>query len=98
MVLAHPWGRGKSSLLTPDVLAEIAESARLFGIEIDHVDHTTQERQQLRDLANDLGLAATGASDYHGSGKTRNPLGVYRTDAGVYQGIRDEIKERGGLL
>lgn len=98
IVLAHPWGRGKARLLTPDVIAKVATAAGLYGIEVDHVDHTVGERQRLRDLANDLGLAATGSSDYHGKGKTRNPLGVFRTDPGVYQAIRTTIKERGGLL
>ena len=98
IVLAHPWGRGNAALLTPQVIARLAADFGLYGIEVDHVDHTELERRQLRELADDLGLAATGASDYHGKGKTRNPLGVFRTAPGVYQALRIAIEQTGGLL
>jgi len=97
-VIAHPWGRGSSSVVTPAIIAGLARDHGLFGIEVDHVDHSEADRQVLRDLAHDLGLVATGSSDYHGRGKTRNPLGVCQTDPAVYQAIRAQITERGGQL
>lgn len=97
-VLAHPWGRGNHQVLTGDVIARLASANGLYGIEVDHVDHTPADRQALTDLAHDLGLVMTGGSDYHGTGKTRNPLGVCRTAYDVYTAIRRDIEERGGQL
>lgn len=68
-VLAHPWGRGAGSVLTPDRLAALA-AAGLHGIEVDHPDHDEPTRRTLRGLAGDLGLIVTGSSDYHGHNKT----------------------------
>ena len=97
-VLAHPWGRGNREVTTAEVIADLRTAHGLYGIEVDHVDHLDEERELLRHLAHDLGLVATGSSDYHGTGKTRNPLGVHRTTVNAYQAIRAEIKERGGQL
>jgi len=96
-VIAHPWGRGNRPMVTPEIMAD-AKSYGLFGIEADHIDHTPQERRLLHEVADDLGLVATGSSDYHGTGKTRNPLGVCTTPPDVYEKIKTEIEERGGQL
>ena len=95
-VLAHPWGRGTRSVLSEDAIADLAATHGLVGIEVDHVDHCDQDRALLRGLADDLGLVVTGSSDYHGLGKTRNPLGVCQTDISAYQAICQIIEERGG--
>jgi hypothetical protein len=50
----------------------------------------------LRGLAEDLGLIITGSSDYHGLGKTRNPLGVNTTPYDIYERLKSTIEERGG--
>lgn len=89
-VIAHPWGRGTDQVLTPDVLAELAASG-LDGLEADHPDHQASTRAELRLLASRLGLLVTGGSDHHGTGKTRNPLGVCATDPAVYAEIRHRI-------
>ena len=94
-VVAHPWGRGSREFLTEELIAE-AGARGLYGIEVDHTDHGLEERQVLRELARDLGLRVTGSSDYHGTGKTKNPLGVFSTAVEVYEAIRNEIEERGG--
>ena len=65
-------------------IAELA-AAGLDGIEVDHMDHDAATRARLRGLAADLGLLATGSSDYHGSRKTC-VLGEYTTDPEVYGG------------
>lgn len=44
--------------------------AGLFGLEADHPDHNSAERDQMRRLAEDLGPAVTGSSDFHGANKT----------------------------
>ena len=63
-------------------IAELA-AAGLDGIEVDHMDHEPATRARLRGLAAELGLLATGSSDYHGSRKTC-VLGEYTTDPEVY--------------
>ncbi|MCW2810715.1 MAG: hypothetical protein JWP61_1173 [Friedmanniella sp.] len=78
-VLAHPWGRGREQLLPPDVLVGLARDHRLDGLEVDHQDHDAATRQRLRKLASDLGVLATGSSDYHGTGKTDHDLGCNTT-------------------
>ncbi|MGI8614318.1 MAG: PHP domain-containing protein [Nocardioidaceae bacterium] len=77
-VLAHPWGRGSRRVLTPQVLAELAE-AGLAGIEVDHNDHSAEQRAALRAIASETGLVATGSSDYHGTGKVGHPLACNTT-------------------
>jgi predicted metal-dependent phosphoesterase TrpH len=52
--------------------------AGLDGIEVDHRDHSPEEKNQLIELARDNNLIMTGASDYHGNGKL-NLLGEYTT-------------------
>ena len=78
-VIAHPWGR--SGLGRPDesTLAEL-RAAGLAGVEVDHQDHDAAARDRLRAMARNLGLVATGSSDYHGAGKTDHDLGCNATD------------------
>lgn len=86
-VLAHPWGRGREHVLPPELLRQLAEEHRLDGLEVDHQDHDADTRHRLRALTEQLGLLATGSSDYHGTGKTNHDLGCNTTDPGVYQEI-----------
>ena len=67
-VLAHPWSRGSNKVLTPDRIAELVDFG-LDGIEVDHPDHSEDDREALRKIAESLDLVVTGSSDYHGSGK-----------------------------
>jgi 3',5'-nucleoside bisphosphate phosphatase len=83
-VIAHPWGRGRERLLPPDVLQDLVRDHGLDGIEVDHQDHDSDARRQLRALAESLGLLATGSSDYHGTGKLDHDLGCNTTDAAVF--------------
>lgn len=89
-VIAHPWSRGAASVLTEPVLAELA-AAGLAGLEVDHPDHDADQRAELRAIAARLGLLVTGSSDHHGTGKTRNPLGVCTTAPDVYAAIKARI-------
>jgi predicted metal-dependent phosphoesterase TrpH len=73
-VLAHPWGRRSRRVVTPAVIAELCGHG-LTGVEVDHQDHDDTARKQLRALCGELGLVATGSSDYHGAGKPDNSLG-----------------------
>jgi len=96
-VIAHPWGRGSRTMVTREVVADLKDHG-LYGIEADHTDHSDEDRKLLHQMADDLGLVATGSSDYHGTGKTHNPLGVCTTAPEVYEKIRTEIEGRGGQL
>jgi 3',5'-nucleoside bisphosphate phosphatase len=83
-VIAHPWGRGREHLLPPNVLQGLVRDHALDGIEVDHQDHDSDTRRRLRELADGLGLLATGSSDYHGTGKLDHDLGCNTTDAKVF--------------
>lgn len=96
VVLAHPWGRGRREDLPEAYLTELVFEHRLDGVEVDHPDHDDDTRAALRAVAESLGLLTTGSSDYHGLGKTRNPLGAYSTHADVHAEIVRRIRSRGG--
>jgi hypothetical protein len=77
-VVAHPWGRGSRRVLDEAALAGLAEVG-LTGIEVEHEDHSPEDRARLHAIAGDLGLVVTGASDYHGTGKSNHDLGCNLT-------------------
>lgn len=67
-VIAHAYASHRGATLTSESLASLI-SAGLDGIEVDHRDHSTQERYDLARIAVESGLVMTGSSDYHGTGK-----------------------------
>jgi hypothetical protein len=77
-VLAHPFARNRGPVVGPEVIVELA-AAGLAGIEVDHPDHTEEDRVALRELAAGLDLLTTGSSDYHGANKPVR-LGQETTD------------------
>jgi predicted metal-dependent phosphoesterase TrpH len=81
-VFAHPAASKRGRTVPESAIVEMA-AAGLDGIEVDHMDHDPDTRARLRGLAKELGLLATGSSDYHGSRKTC-VLGEYTTDPEVY--------------
>ena len=81
-VFAHPLAVKRGACVPESAIAELA-AAGLDGIEVDHMDHDEPTRARLRGLAAELGLLATGSSDYHGSRKTCR-LGEYTTDPEIY--------------
>jgi 3',5'-nucleoside bisphosphate phosphatase len=68
-VFAHPLARRRGRVVEPAVIAELA-AVGLAGVEVDHPDHTPEDRALLRGLARDLDLVVTGSSDYHGTNKS----------------------------
>lgn len=84
-VLAHPGTRGAERVIPPDRLAKLV-AAGLFGLEIDHPENRADAKARLRELARAHGLAVTGSSDYHGTGKP-NRLGELRTAPDVVERI-----------
>jgi predicted metal-dependent phosphoesterase TrpH len=65
-VLAHPgmWGDQTS---VPEELIERMAVAGMVGLEVDHTDHTPEQREHYGALADRLGVIATGGSDCHGT-------------------------------
>ena len=78
-VVAHPWGRHDRGPVGEEGLARLRELG-LSGVEVDHQDHDRQARDELRGIARNLGLVATGSSDHHGAGKSGHDLGCNTTD------------------
>ncbi len=93
-VIAHPWGRSAREVLSAATLAALAAETGLEGIEVEHQDHDEPTRKQLRLLASELGLIATGASDYHGRGKKDHELGCNLTSPLAYRQLRDRMTAR----
>lgn len=86
-VFAHPWAAKRGECVPRSAIAELA-AAGLDGVEADHMDHAPDVRAQLHGLARELGMFATGSSDYHGSRKTC-VLGEHTTAPDVYEQIAD---------
>jgi predicted metal-dependent phosphoesterase TrpH len=83
-VIAHPWGRRGGAVLDAAALESLT-SLGLAGIEVDHQDHSPEQRRRLRAIAADLDLIVTGSSDHHGLGKIDHDLGVNTTDPEQYE-------------
>ena len=84
-VFAHGMASKRGRIVGDAAIAAMAE-AGLAGLEVDHPDHSPEERAHLRGLAADLGLLTTGSSDYHGANKT-TPIGECTTEPGQYEAL-----------
>jgi 3',5'-nucleoside bisphosphate phosphatase len=84
-VFAHSLARLRGPVVDDAVIGELVESG-LAGIEVDHPDHSVEDRIHLRVLAADLGVVATGSSDYHGSNKS-TPIGACTTEPAAYEAL-----------
>jgi 3',5'-nucleoside bisphosphate phosphatase len=91
-VFAHPRARRRGRVVADDVIAAMA-AAGLVGIEVDHPDHSPEDRDQLRGLARELDLVMTGSSDYHGTNK-RTPLAACTTDPAALAALLDRNTAR----
>ena len=67
-VIAHPFASRRGQILTADTFQDLVV-AGLDGIEVHHRDQNAAEQQVLTEIARELHLITTGASDYHGTGK-----------------------------
>jgi len=84
-VFAHPAASARGQIVSDAQIAALAD-AGLNGIEADHVDHSPAARRRIRALAGELGLVATGSSDYHGTRKTV-PIGANTTSPEAYEAL-----------
>ena len=67
-VIAHPFASRRGQILTADSFQDLV-AAGLDGIEVHHRDQSAAEQHVLTEIARELHLVTTGASDYHGTGK-----------------------------
>lgn len=93
-VIAHPWGRGRRALLPDGYLTELVVGHGLDGIEADHTDHDDEASTTLHEFAGRLGVLALGSSDYHGTGKRNNPLGIRTTHPEQYEALLARMAAR----
>ncbi|GAA1634114.1 PHP domain-containing protein [Leucobacter chromiireducens] len=88
-VLAHPAAMRQRSAATPKDIAELAV-AGLWGVELNHPENREDWLPPLVAAVAELGLETTGASDYHGAGKT-NRLGERTTPGDVVDRLRADL-------
>ena len=91
-VIAHPMASHRGRTISLDTFGSLIQ-AGLDGIEVDHRDHSPQEKTQLIELARESKLVMTGASDYHGNGKL-NLLGEYTTEPAQWQNLEERANAR----
>lgn len=88
-VAAHPRAGRRQRYLVPDAVFGDMADAGLAAIEVNHPEQNAAERAQAAALAARYGLAVSGASDYHGTGKP-NRLGQCLMDPALLEQIRSE--------
>lgn len=91
-VIAHPMASHRGRTISLDTFGSLIQ-AGLDGIEVDHRDHSVEEKIQLISLAKESKLVMTGASDYHGNGKL-NLLGEYTTEPAQWQRLEERANAR----
>ena len=91
-VIAHPMASLRGRIIETDTFQSYV-AAGLDGIEIDHRDHSLEQRFLLRGIAKETGLAITGSSDYHGNGKL-NQLAEFTTSPEQWEALEARANAR----
>lgn len=91
-VIAHPMASHRGRTISLETFGSLIDSG-LDGIEVDHRDHSPDEKKQLISLASESNLVMTGASDYHGNGKL-NSLGEYTTNPEQWERLESRANAR----
>jgi 3',5'-nucleoside bisphosphate phosphatase len=90
-VIAHPLTAGLTGEPWLELLRDLRTSG-LAGIEAHHPLHDPGLRAHLTELAHDMGLIATGGSDYHGTGKHGYHVGVGTGDLRIPEDAFEQIQ------
>ena len=91
-VIAHPFASHRGEVLSANDFLPL-KNAGLNAIEVNHRDHNNDERTALAQIARELDLVVTGASDYHGTGKL-NSLGENHTLQAEWERLESEANQR----
>jgi predicted metal-dependent phosphoesterase TrpH len=92
-VLAHPTSLGYESPALEEFAAGLADDG-LDGMECEYGRYNPELRAALRAMADRLGLAVTGGSDYHGRYKPDLALGSGLGDLAVPDSLLDALEAR----
>jgi hypothetical protein len=93
--IAHPYTIDMNATTYPALFEELGD-AGLTGLEAFYPEHSPSLREHLAALASELGLVATGGSDYHGAGKPGLKVGTGRGDLVVPDTALSDLEERRG--
>jgi len=66
----------------------------LDAVEVQHSKHGEAERREMQALADELGLAVSGGSDYHGANKPAVELGSVRVEESVLAALKTRAARR----
>ena len=91
-VVAHPWATRHDHAALDEARFALLQEAGLSGVEVDHQDHDPATRDRLRSIARNLGLVATGSSDFHGEGKVDHELGCNTTGPEAFADLMDRAR------
>ena len=91
--IAHPLTINADAATLRTIFEDLRD-AGLAGIEAHYSEHSPAIRTQLAAVAADLGLVATGGSDYHGSGKPGLQIGSGHGDLVVPDTALEELRQR----
>lgn len=91
--LAHPFVNPLKTEADFRAFLEPLVAAGLGGIEVMYSDHTAHQEDMLRGLARELGLVATGGSDFHGDNRPQVDLGRGFGALRVPYRVLEEIRE-----
>ena len=86
-MIAHPWGRGREHCCRRRSWPAWPPTTGWTASRSITRTTTPATRARLRALADELGLLATGSSDYHGTGKIDHELGCNTTDPDVFTAL-----------
>ncbi len=92
-VIAHPHTIGISADEYRSAFRRLTGEG-LGGIEAHYAEYEPAMRAHLAELCRDLGVVATGGSDFHGSYKPGLSVGVGRGDLEVPDSVLDELRAR----
>ena len=91
--IAHPLTISTDAAHLGSIFEDLREVG-LAGIEAHYSEHPPAIRAQLAAVAADLGLVATGGSDYHGTGKPGLRIGSGHGDLVVPDSALEELRRR----
>ena len=91
-VIAHPMASHRGRTISTQTFGSLI-AAGLDGVEVDHRDHSPDEKKALIELAQEFNLVMTGASDYHGNDKL-NTLGEYTTNPKQWEQLESRADAR----